>query len=110
MPPPVAGEKEKQLFLTSGGKYTDADIKANSGQVPSQKFRDFIAEHDDPKPGDLVCPVTATKANLECSWVVDGQTYHFCCPPCVTDFVKTAKNRPEKLKKAAEYRKPEDQP
>jgi hypothetical protein len=110
MPPPVVGEKEKQLFLTAGGKYTDADIKSNKGLVPSQKFKDFVAEHDDPKPGDAVCPVTATKANPECSWVVDGQTYQFCCPPCVTDFVKTAKSRPEKLKKASDYRKPEDMP
>lgn len=107
MPPPVVGEKERQLFLVAGGKYTEADIKANKGLVPSQKFTGFEAEHDDnPKPGDWVCPVTNTKANPKCSWVVDGQTYLFCCPPCVTDFVKTAKNNPEKLtKKASEYRK-----
>jgi len=106
MPPPVVGEKEKQLFLTPGGKYTQADIQANRGQVPSQKFRDFVAEHDDnPKPGDWICPVTSTKANPECAWVVDGQTYYFCCPPCVTDWVKTAKTKPEKIRKASEYRK-----
>lgn len=107
MPPPVVGEKEKQLFLVAGGKYTEGDVKANKGQVPSEKFADFVAEHDDnPMPGDWVCPVTSTKANPKCSWVVDGQTYYFCCPPCVTDWVKTAKTTPEKLKKAAEYRKP----
>jgi hypothetical protein len=108
MPPPVVGEKEKKLFLTPGGKYTAADIKANKGLVPSQKFKGFAAEHDDsPKPGDWLCPVTNTKASPECSWVVDGQEYHFCCPPCVTDFVKKAKTRPEQLtKKATEYRKP----
>jgi hypothetical protein len=108
MPPPVVGEKERKLFLTPGGKYTEADIKANKGLVPSQKFKGFVAEHDDaPRPGDWLCPVTNTKASPECSWVVDGQEYHFCCPPCVTDFVKKAKTRPEQLnKKAAEYRKP----
>ena len=108
MPPPVVGEKERQLFLVAGGKYTDADIEANKGLVPSQKFVGFEAEHDDdPKPGDWICPVTNTKANPACSWVVDGQTYLFCCPPCVTDFLKTAKNHPEKLQKAADYRKAE---
>ena len=106
MPPPVVGEKERQLFLVAGGRYTADDIKANKGLVPSQKFKGFEAEHDDnPQPGDWVCPVTNTKANPKCSWVVDGQTYLFCCPPCVTDWVKTAKNHPEKLKKASEYRK-----
>lgn len=107
MPPPVVGEKERQLFLVPGGKYTAADIEANKGLIPSQKFVGFEAEHDDdPQPGDWVCPVTNTKANPACSWVVDGQTYLFCCPPCVTDFVKTAKNHPEKLRKASEYRQP----
>lgn len=106
MPPSVTGENEKQLFLTPAGKYTQADIEANKNQTPSQKFRDFVAEHDaDPKPGDLICPVTSTKANPECAWVIDGQTYYFCCPPCVTDFVKTAKTKPDKIKKAADYRK-----
>lgn len=107
MPAPVVGEKERALFLTPEGKYTARDIEANKGLVPSQKFKDFVAEHDDnPQPGDWICPVTATKANLECAWVVDGQTYYFCCPPCVTDWVKTAKSKPDKLKNASEYRKP----
>jgi len=109
MPPPVVGEKEKQIFLAPGGKYTQADIEANKGLVPSQKFKNFIAEHDDnPQPGDWVCPVTHTKANTECAWVVDGQTYYFCCPPCVTDFVKLAKTNPEKVKKSADYLKPKE--
>ncbi|MBY0229753.1 MAG: hypothetical protein K2W96_10775 [Gemmataceae bacterium] len=109
MPPPVVGEKEKAIFLVPGGKYTEADIKANKSMVPSQKFQGFVAEHDDdPKPGDWVCPVTNTKANPECSWVVDGQKYLFCCPPCVTDFVKRAKAKPETLKKASSYLKPKE--
>ena len=70
MPPAVVGEKERQIFLAPGGKYTQADIDANKGKVPSQKFQSFVAEHDDnPKPGDWVCPVTHTKANPECSFV-----------------------------------------
>ena len=64
------------------------------------------AEHDlDPQEGDRLCPVTFTKANPACSWVVGGQTYYFCCPPCVTDFVRTAKNKPGAVKDPGEYRK-----
>lgn len=104
MPGKVADEEEQSLYLTPGGKYTQADIEANGRMTASQKFRGFRAEHDmHPKAGDTICPVTFTKANPKCSWVVAGNKYEFCCPPCVDEFVKLAKEDPNKLKNPDEY-------
>jgi YHS domain-containing protein len=104
MPVKVADQAEQELYLQPGGKYTAADIEANGKQTASQKFAGFKAAHDlNPKSGDKICPVTLTKANPKCSWVINGQVYEFCCPPCVDEFVKLAKNEPEKLKAPGEY-------
>lgn len=104
MPVKVADEAERTLYLTPGGKYTAEDIAANGSQTASQKFAGFKAAHDlNPKAGDKVCPITLTKANPKCSWVIAGQVYEFCCPPCVDEFVKLAKNEPEKLKAPGDY-------
>jgi YHS domain-containing protein len=56
-----------------------------------------------PKPGDKICPVTMTKANPKCAWVVGGKTYEFCCPPCVDEFVKLAKENPNDVKAPGAY-------
>jgi hypothetical protein len=106
MPASVAGtDAERQLFLTPGGAYTAADIQANGGVTASEKYHDFQAAHDTkPKAGDAICPVTLTKANKQCTWVVGGQTYEFCCPPCIEEFVKTAKEQPAAVKPPAAYR------
>jgi YHS domain-containing protein len=96
--------REVALFLTPGGLYTAADIERNGGVVPSVKFKGLSWAHDDDlKPGDKVCPVTANKADPQCTWVVNGQTYEFCCPPCLEKFVGWAKTRPEKVKPPDEY-------
>ena len=105
MPSKVADEEEKKLYLTPGGKYTEADIKANGTVTASQKFKGFKATHDlKPKTGDKICPVTLTLANSKFSWVVDGKTYEFCCPPCVDEFVTLAKEKPGEIKSPEEYR------
>jgi hypothetical protein len=39
--------------------------------------------------------------------VIDGKVYEFCCPPCIDEFVKLAKNEPEKLKAPGDYVKGE---
>jgi YHS domain-containing protein len=105
MPSKVADEDEKKLYLTPGGKYTAADIQANGGVVASVKFKGLKAEHDlKPKAGDLICPITLTKANPKFSWVVGGKTYQFCCPPCVDEFVQTAKEKPDEIKEPEFYR------
>lgn len=104
MPDALADEEARKLFLTPGGAYTDADIAANGRQTAGQKFRSFVPLHDlFPKPGDKICPITLTKANPKCTWTVGGKTYEFCCPPCVEEFVKLAKNEPGKLQAPDEY-------
>jgi YHS domain-containing protein len=56
-----------------------------------------------PPAGTLLCPVTATKANSACVWVVNGQEYQFCCPPCIDEFVRWAKESPEQVLPPNEY-------
>ena len=93
---------EKALYLTPGGKYTEADIEANGSVTVSQKFKTFKSAHDmHPKPGDKICPITLTKANPKCTWVIGGKEYEFCCPPCVDEFVRMAKQEPEKIDEPA---------
>jgi hypothetical protein len=93
MPDKVADEEERKLYLTAGGIYTQSDIEANGNMTASQKFKGFMAKHDmHPKAGDKICPVTMTKANPACAWIVGGKSYEFCCPPCVDEFVSWAKN------------------
>jgi len=104
MPGKVADEEERALYLTPGGIYTQADIAANGGVTASQKFRGLMSSHDMlPKAGDRICPITSTKATPNFSWVVDGKTYEFCCPPCVDEFVKLAKVDPSAVKPPSEY-------
>jgi hypothetical protein len=104
MPTKVADDAERQLYLTPGGLYTEADIEANGHLTASQKFKGFRASHDlRPRPGDKVCPVTLTKANPKVTWVIGGKTYEFCCPPCVDEFVQMAKAQPELVKDPGAY-------
>lgn len=106
MPVGVSADEERTLFLKPGGKYTDADIQANGAVVPSVKFRGIKAAHDvRPKVGDMLCPISMTKANPKFSWVVDGKTYEFCCPPCLDEFVSMAKERPHELQAPESYLK-----
>jgi len=104
MPEKVVDAEELKLYLEPAGLYTQADIEANGRLTASQRFKGFMSKHDmHPKAGDKICPVTMTKANPECSWIINGMTYDFCCPPCVDEFVKLAKESPERLKSPSEY-------
>jgi hypothetical protein len=95
---------EEALYLDAGGKYTQDDIRANGGQTAAQKYRGFETDHGrKPAPGDRVCPVTGLKADPGCSWVIGGKSYAFCCPPCVDQFVRTAKERPGEVRDPREY-------
>lgn len=97
-------EEAGKLFLTPGGAYTEDDIAANGRQTAAQKFRGFVPTHDlFPKPGDKICPITLTKANPKCAWIVGGKSYEFCCPPCVEEFVKLAKLEPVKIQEPDQY-------
>ena len=104
MPPKVTNEAEQELYLTPGGLYTDADIQANDSLTASAKFAGFQSAHDmHPVAGSKICPITQTAANPECTWIIDGQEYQFCCPPCVDEFLKKAKTDPESVQSAASY-------
>jgi YHS domain-containing protein len=43
------------------------------------------------------------KSEAECSWIVSGKKYEFCCPPCLDKFMMWAKTKPEKVKDPGEY-------
>ena len=104
MPAGLPAAEEQALYLTPAGKYTEADIKANGSVTASQKFKGVLSSHDmKPKPGDRICPVTLTKANPKFTWIIDGKSYEFCCPPCVDEFVKTAKQQPDEVKPPDTY-------
>jgi hypothetical protein len=104
MPERIGNDEESQLYLTPGGKYTQADIVANGNVTASVKFKGIPSTHDNkPKPGDRICPISMTKANPAFTWIVDGKPYQFCCPPCVDEFVKMAKERPDELKDPDTY-------
>jgi hypothetical protein len=100
----LSDAEERALFLTPGGLYTQADIDANGEQIPSIKFRGIQAAHVmNPKPGARVCPITNTLANPKFTWIVNGKAYPFCCPPCVTEFVKLAKTDPKAIRPPESY-------
>jgi hypothetical protein len=105
MPKTAADEKVRKLFATVKGKYTEADVKANGvGVTPADKYGDDMTNHDaKPQPGDRICPVSKTKANPKITWIVGGKSYQFCCTPCINEFVKTAQEKPEKIKEPEEY-------
>jgi len=104
MPAGVSGAEEQKLYFMPAGKYTQADIDANGKLPAAAKFKGFMSKHDmSPKPGDFICPVTFTKANPKIEWIVDGKKYIFCCPPCVDEFVRMAKEEPDQIKAPADY-------
>ncbi len=104
MPPAPVDAAEQKLFLSPGGLYTEQDIVANQRATPSVRFAGFQASHDmNPRSGDRLCPVTLTKPHPTCGWIVNGKQYLFCCPPCVSEFVGWAKEKPEKIRAPEEY-------
>ena len=95
---------EQSLFFTESGLYTKQDIAANGKLAPVEKFRGVPSRHDfRPRLGDFICPVTQTKANPKFTWIVNGKTYAFCCPPCIEEFVLRAKNEPDKIQPPEAY-------
>lgn len=96
--------KKAALYLKPGGIYTAADVKANGATTPTEKFKGKEWAHEDNlKPGDKLCPVTKNKAEADCAWIVQGQRYEFCCPPCLDKFIGWAHFQPDKVKNANEY-------
>lgn len=97
-------KSSSSLYLTPGGIYTAADVKANGNTTPDEKYKGKIFSHrKDLKPGDKICPVTDKKANAECAWIVQGQRYEFCCQPCLNDFIDWAHHDTKQIKDADKY-------
>jgi hypothetical protein len=97
-------DEQRRVFLSPGGKYSDADIRDNGGLSADEKFSASAPTHDHaPKPGDRVCPVSRFKADRAIHWVVGGERYAFCCQPCIDEFVMLAKDRPDQVRPAAGY-------
>jgi hypothetical protein len=99
-------KKTASFYLTPGGIYTAADIKANGGKTAAEKYAGKTWAHDDNLvKGDRICPVTKNKADPECSWIIQGQTYQFCCHPCVDKLVRQAHDEQgsKNIKNANEY-------
>lgn len=104
MPTGVSADDERALYLTPGGLYTEADIKANGSMTAGDKYKGKMAKHDmKPKAGDKVCPITMTKANPKFTWIIGGKTYEFCCPPCIDEYVLLAKTSPKEVLDPSEY-------
>lgn len=95
---------DRALFLTPGGLYSAADIKANGNASAYQKYAGVVPSHDaQVKKGDPVCPISETKPNPQLTWVIGGKNYSFCCPPCIAEFVKKAKTDPKSIKAPEAY-------
>ena len=96
-----------ELYRTPGGLYVEADIEANGRMTAQEKYRGFRAQHDrHPQAGDRICPITKTKAHPQCRWIIGGETYTFCCPPCIDEFLARAKSDPDQILPADSYRQP----
>lgn len=105
MPAPASPTKAQSLYLTSGGLYTEADLVANGQTTAAEKYANFTPRHDpNPVAGDWICPITRTKANTDCAWIIGGETYFFCCPPCIDEFLEQAKASPEAIASPAAYK------
>jgi YHS domain-containing protein len=107
MPQALGSDEAQKLFLTPGGLYTQADIEANGRTTATAKYGSQMSAHNaHPKPGDALCPISETAANPKFAWTVGGKRYTFCCPPCIEEFVRKAKETPEKVKTPEEYVQP----
>ncbi len=108
-PDPAAAEAaaraEAALHATPGGRYTDADIRANGAGPASAKFCGERPAHDhDPVAGEVVCPVSKLRPDPRFVWVVGDREYRFCRPPCVDEFVALAKDKPGEVREPDAYR------
>ncbi len=96
--------EQRRLFLSPGGKYTRADIEANGGATAAGKFADHEVEHDlAPATEGWLCPVAAARSNPGVAWAVAGGNYRFCCSICIDEFVRLAKEQPDRIKSPEAY-------
>jgi YHS domain-containing protein len=95
---------EAALYATPKGKYLADDVRRNGTVPASRKYRGERPSHDDrPAPGERVCPVSRERVDARFVWVIGGKEYRFCCPPCIDEYVATAKERPDEVKEPEFY-------
>jgi len=95
---------EQSLFFSESTLYTKADMKRNGPLTAAEKYKGIPSRHDfRPKAGELVCPITNTRANPKFTWYVNGKLYTFCCPPCIEEFIRIAKHEPDRIKSPEAY-------
>jgi YHS domain-containing protein len=56
-----------------------------------------------PEKGARLCPISGTEANPKFAWVIGGKRYAFCCPPCVEEFLRQAKTKPQSIQAPEKY-------
>lgn len=99
-----ASREQEELYLRPGGRYTETDIAAAGRQTAAARYCGRRPDDDlYPRAGDRICPVTGLKAGPEFTWVIGGQSYLFCCAPCIDAFVALAKNDPDRVKEPGAY-------
>jgi hypothetical protein len=101
--PPRRTKESEQLFFAPGGAYTEADVTANGDLTPYERFRGIEIVHRDAVAGETICPVSGSRGNPAITWRIGGESYSFCCPPCIEDLVRIAKDSPQDLKPAAHF-------
>ncbi len=104
MPPAMATAEQRRIYSTPAGLYRRADIRANGAAPASEKYRGQMPHHDmHPRPGDVICPITATKADPRFAWTVEGKQYLFCCPACIDEFVQRARTNSTSIRPPEGY-------
>jgi hypothetical protein len=104
IPDGTGGDEAEKLYRAPGGKYTSEDIQANGKLTPAQKYKGVTSAHDTkPKQGDKICPISMSKSNPKLIWIIGGKSYEFCCLPCIDEFVRTAKERPNEVLDPSAY-------
>lgn len=100
-----AEKDEDALYAVPKGKYLADDVRRNGTVPASRKYRGKRPSHDEqPAPGERVCPVSRERVDARFVWVIGGNEYRFCCPPCIDEFVAIAKERPDEVKEPDFYR------
>lgn len=95
---------QRRIYLTAGGKYTEADIAASGRTTAAAKYHGHRAAHGEAaRPGERVCPITGFRSMAALVWPVAGEDYLFCCQPCMDEFVMLAKDRPSEVRRPADY-------
>ena len=75
-------------LLLGFGLISFAQDHSSQGQHQMDVAEDLdVVSEANPVEEDLgICPVMGGQAKEEYSYVYEGKTYYFCCPPCIEKF------------------------